>query len=211
MSRFASGLFGVFLLIVGAARAEPMEDVDYVQIDPQPVHTGARVEVIEFFYYGCSACQRFEPLLSEWVKRKPADVEFRRAPALRRADWIPLTRLYFALEALDTLPRLHEEVYRAIHEQGNGLQTSAEITQWAQSQHLHPSRLAEVLMSDAVLLKVQRARDVTVEYGIRTTPSLVVDGRYLTSGAMLGDVQRLIDVLDELVEMARRRRAIGNE
>lgn len=212
MNALARGLLGVLLLAASATRSEPMEDVDYVRIDSRPVQArDARIEVIEFFYYGCGACHRFDLLLREWLKQIPADVDFRRVPALRRTDWIPLARLYFALEALNALPRLHGEVYRAIHELGMGLQTRAEAVEWAQSRQLDERKFEDLLMSDSVLLSVQQAHDATIEYGIRATPSLVVDGRYLTSGALLGDVQQLLRVLDELVEMARRRRAGGNE
>jgi thiol:disulfide interchange protein DsbA len=91
----------------GAVTAEPMQDVDYVSIPPQPVAVPDKIEVIEFFYYGCESCNRIEPQLQSWLKTLPTDVSFRRVPALRRTAWVPLTRVYFALEQLGEIERLH--------------------------------------------------------------------------------------------------------
>ncbi|MEX0960772.1 MAG: thiol:disulfide interchange protein DsbA/DsbL [Burkholderiales bacterium] len=197
-------------LACALVRAAPMEEVDYVVIDKRPVANTERIEVIEFFYYGCGTCNRFNPLLEKWLAAKPADVEFRRVAALRRYEWIPLTRLYFTLEQLGVLPRLHSKVYQSVHEDGRGLSTKSDMEDWAEAQGLDRARFEQVLMSDETVIKVQKARDTTVEYAIRATPTLIVDGRYLTTGGMLGSVERLIEVLDGLVAMAREARQ-GNE
>ena len=206
MRRLLAALSCALALLAGPACAELMEDVDYVRIAAQPVPDAGRIEVIEFFYYACSACYRFQPHLSQWLARKPADVDFRPEPALRRTAWIPLTRLYHALLGLGLLPQLHVEVYRAIHEQNRSLQTREEMVEWAREQGADAAAVDELLRSDATLIATQRSRDATIEYGIRETPSLVVDGRSLTSGALLGDIARLPAVLDELVELARATR-----
>ena len=198
------------MLACALVRAEPMEEVDYVVVDKRPLASDERIEVIEFFHYGCGTCDRFNPLLEEWLAAKPADVEFRRVPALRRYEWIPLTRLYFTLEELGVLPRLHSKVYQSVHEGGRGLSTKSDMEDWAEAQGLDRARFEQVLMSDETVIKVQKARDTTVEYAIRATPTLIVDGRYLTTGGMVGSVERLIEVLGGLVAMAREARQ-GNE
>jgi protein dithiol oxidoreductase (disulfide-forming) len=209
--KFPARLLAATLILACAlARAAPMQDVDYVLVDLRPQAGSERIEVIEFFYYGCGTCHRFDPLLDEWLAARAEDVDFRRVPALRRVDWIPLTRLYFTLEALGVLPRLHGEVYRSVHQRGRGLLTKSDLQKWAEEQGLDRARFEQVLMSDETVIKVQQARDTTVEYGIRATPTLVVDGRYLTTGGMLGSVERLVEVLDGLVAMAREARR-GNE
>jgi protein dithiol oxidoreductase (disulfide-forming) len=190
-----------------AALALQFEDVDYLRIAPQPVPDGDRIEVVEFFYYGCGACYRFQAHLAAWLTRLPPDVDFRRAPALRQTAWIPLTRLYLTLLQLELVPQLHGEVYRAIHEQDRSLQTREAMVSWAREQGVNPDTFERLLLSDATLIGTQQARDTTIAYGIRNTPSLVVDGRFLTSGALLGDVARLPRVLDELLVMARENRA----
>ena len=184
-----------------------MEEVDYLSIDPPIGDARGKIEVIEFFHYGCTACDRLEPLLVEWLRKLPADVDFRRVPALRRQDWIPLTRLYFSLEALGELDRLHGQVYRDIHEQGRNLGNSTELVPWAARHGIDGKRLAEVLDSDETMARVQRARDQTTAYGVRSTPSIAVDGRYLTNAAMLGDINALLPLVDALIDKARAARA----
>jgi thiol:disulfide interchange protein DsbA len=197
------------LLALGfdAVAAEPMEDVDYVVIAPLPPSSPDGIEVIEFFYYGCESCNRLEPQLQSWLKGLPPYVSFRRIPALRRADWIPLTRVYFALEQLGQLDRLHAQVYQAVHADGLNLGNSNELHQWAQKSGLDRAKLDEALESDRVRTQVQKARDATVAYGVRTTPSFVVDGKYLTSAGMMVSLEALLPVVDGLIEKAHALRA----
>ncbi len=209
MGRFTAALS--LALIFGApgatAAAEPMEDVDYVLIPLQPAAGGGRIEVVEFFYYGCDSCYRFEPMLSGWLKKLAPDVSFRRVPALRRMEWVPLTRLYFALEEAGAVDRLHDEVYKAIHEKDISLGDSSELPKWAETNGLERPSFEKILDSESVSAKVQKARDTTVAYGVRATPSMVVDGKYLTSGGMLGSLDALLPVVDGLIDKARKERA----
>jgi thiol:disulfide interchange protein DsbA len=208
LSRSLAQLIGIALAIsiVGSAIAEPVEGVDYVLIPAQPIDFRDKIEVIEFFYYGCESCNRLEPHLQSWLKTLSPDILFRRIPALRRTAWMPLTRVYFALEQLGEIDRVHTEVYRAVHDFGINLGVSSEFFQWAQKQGIDRNKVEEVLDSDSVIKKVQYARDATVAYGIRATPSFVVDGRYLTSPGMLQNSEGLFPTLDILIEKVRLTR-----
>lgn len=195
-------------LLPGSALAEPIEGVEYERLDPpRPGTAPDRIEVVEFFYYGCEACDRFDPKLRRWLEHKPQDVHFRRLPAIRRADWMPLTRLYFVLDRLGAPPGLHSEVYRAVHAEGRDFRDRRTLLDWGQSKGLDRAALDAALDSDAIRIEVEKARDTTIAYGVRTTPTLVIDGRYLTSAEMLGDIELLIPVLDALIEKVRRERA----
>ena len=202
----AAGL--LFASMPSPVVAEPMEDVDYVRIVPQPVVVPDKIEVIEFFYYGCDSCSRLEPRLQSWLKTLPQDTFFRRVPALRRTAWVPLTRLYFAIEELGEVERLHTQVYLAVHEGGLNLGNSTELNAWAQKSGLDSVKLVETLDSDLVRAQVQRARDATVAYGIYATPSFVVDGKYMTSGHMVGSLEALLHTVDGLIDKARKERAL---
>ncbi len=196
-----------FASMPGAVAAEPMEDVDYVVIVPQPVAVSGNIEVIEFFYYGCESCNRLEPRLQSWLKTLPQDISFRRVPALRRTAWVPLTRIYFALEQLGEIERLHTQVYQAVHEGGLNLGNSTERDAWARKAGLDSEKLEKMLDSDLIRTQVQRARDETVAYGIRATPSFVVDGKYMTSGRMGGSLEALLPTVEGLIDKARAERA----
>lgn len=190
------------------AVAEPMENVDYVVMAPQAATVPGKIEVIEFFYYGCESCSRLEPRLQSWLKALPSDVSFRRIPALRRTAWVPLTRVYFALEQFGELERLHEEVYLAVHEEGLNLGNSSELYKWAQKVGLDRGKLEQLLDSDLIGSQVQRARDATVAFGITATPSFVVDGRYMTSGGMAGSLEALLPTVEGLIDKARMTRRL---
>ena len=192
--------------IPASVAAEPMEDVDYVLIPPQPVVIPDKIEVIEFFYYGCESCYRLEPQLQSWLTTLPQDIFFRRVPALRRTAWVALARVYFALEQLGEIERLHMRVYQAVHDEGLNLGNSSELYEWAQKVGLDRGKLEPVLDSDVVRAQVQRAHDATVAYGIRATPSFVVDGKYVTSGGMVGSLEALLPIVDGLIDKARDTR-----
>ncbi len=192
--------------LVAADAAQPMEDVDYVVLSAQPRAVADKIEVIEFFYYGCESCNRLEAPLQAWAKTLPVDVSFRRLPALRRTAWVPLARVYFALEQLGELERLHEAVYRAVHDERLNLANSSELHPWARKAGIDPDKLEQLMESDVVARKVQAARDATVAYGIRVTPSFVVDGKYLTSGSMIGSLDALLPIVHALIGKARENR-----
>ena len=204
----ALGIGAILVVSLSSAvAAEPMEDVDYVHVpsqSPAPLHD--KIEVIEFFYYGCESCNRLEPRLQSWLKTLAPDISFRRVPALRRTAWVPLARVYFVLEQLGELDRLHAQVYRAEHEEGLNLGNLSELYDWAQKFGVDRAKLDEALNSDRLKAQVQRARDSTVAYGIRATPSFVVDGRYMTSGGMVGSLEALLPIVDGLVDKARSTR-----
>jgi thiol:disulfide interchange protein DsbA len=208
MQRLRGLLLAVCCFAAGSASGEPIEGVDYELLDPpQRTADPGRIEVIEFFYYGCESCHRLEPRLEAWLQRKPPDVDYRRLPALRRSDWIPLTRIFFVLDELGALPRLHGEVYRAVHVEQRDLRSKSGLLEWSQSKDLPSAAVERALASDATAIKIEKARDLTIAYRVRVTPTLIVHGRYLTSAGMIGDIDQVVPVLEGLIEKARRDHA----
>lgn len=194
-------------MLAGTAAADLIEGRDYVEVGPFPVDAGQRIEVIEFFFYGCESCYRIEPVLRNWVLQHESLIDFKLIPALRRSAWIPLSDLFFSLHALGLLPQLHDRVYVAIHEQDRRLSSRREQVKWAAEQGIDEAVFENTVASDATAIATQQARDATVVYGISVTPSIVVDGRYLTTGAMIGNASRVSPVLDQLLELARVARS----
>lgn len=213
--RMSWQIFLVLLLGVlpgGLAVADqPVRDKDYYLIVPaQPADSSKKIEVVEFFYYGCPHCYDLEPLLKNWLKSKPADVEFRQQPAVFRENWIPLTKTYFALDALGLLPKLSDKVYSAVHDEGLGLADEAMMSKWIGQQGVDPVKFSEAYRSFAVQNNVQRAIQITRDYKVKGTPSIAVAGRYITSPSMTGGFDRFFQVVDQLIEMARKE-ASGNK
>jgi len=193
-----------------AARAaeafEPFEGVDFHAIAPQPAQDPGRIEVVEFFYYGCKWCYQAQPYVEEWLGRKPADVDFRYQPAIRNTRWLVLTKAFFVLQALGELPRLHTALYRAYHRDDVNVEDEAVLTGWALKQGIELKPFEQLLASDEVMAKVQRAREATYAYGVDSTPSMAVDGRFLTSSGMAGGVVQMMEVVEALVRQVREAR-----
>jgi thiol:disulfide interchange protein DsbA len=182
-------------------------NVDYRLIEQQPVETGDKIEVIDFFWYGCPHCFDLQPALEEWVKRKPADVALRRIPAILRDTWAPHVRIFYTLEALGELERLHQQVYHGYHVEELHMSNPDVMVQWAVRHGIDRQKWLNAYNSSEVEQKVQQAKDLTRAYNVQGTPSLVVDGRYLTSSGMAGSVAGMIPILDDLIRLARQQRA----
>lgn len=201
-------LYGLALALIAlpAAAQQLQRDIDYRLISQQPVATGERVEVIEFFFYACPYCNELEPLLERWLKRKPADVVFRRVPVVRHDSWVPLAKTYYALEAMGEAERLHAAVYHGIHVDDLTLSQEQTIAEWVGKQGLDRDKFMAIYRSDAIREKVERSRQLTTDYEIKATPSVIVDGRFLTSSGMTDGVAKVIPVIDGLIGLARQQR-----
>jgi thiol:disulfide interchange protein DsbA len=186
--------------------ADLMEDVDYRVIPKQQLSDTERIEVVYFFYYGCTWCYQFEPYVADWLKNKPTDVSFRRVAALRSGKWITLTRAFYTYEALDLLPRLHAPTFRAFHREDVNLQSEGTLFDWVEKQGVDRKRFEEVFQSEAVTARLMNSRALTNAFEVESTPSVAVDGRYLTSSGMTGGVAQLITVVEALIEMVREER-----
>jgi thiol:disulfide interchange protein DsbA len=197
----------LFLLAPAAAqRSDLMEDVDYVVIPQQRLSNTERIEVAYFFYYGCQWCFQFEPLMNEWLKQKPVDVSFRRIPALRNSRWMTLTRAYYAFDTLGLLPKLHAKTFNAFHHDDLNLQSEGELFDWVARQGVDRKRFEEVFRSDLITARMMESRALTDAFHIESTPSVAVDGRYVTSSGLTGGVAQLMTTVEELVRMARSER-----
>lgn len=182
--------FTLSLLATGAAlpalaqRVAPKEGTEYQRLPKRaPVGTAAgQVEVVEFFAYSCVHCFNFEPLLEDWEKRKPADVVLRRVPVGFSPAFEPMQRLFYALEAMGQLGRLHNAVFKAIHTERLPLTTPGPITEWVVRQGVDRAKFSEVFNSGATADKARLATALQEAYAIEGTPALGVAGRFMVPG-----------------------------
>ena len=200
-------IFGIVL--AASVTAKPVADKEYKLVDPpQPQPSTVNgVEALEFFNYACSHCYEFEPHLKTWLKNKPKNVEFRYVPAVFNERMMPLAKIYYTLEEMALLEKLHDKVYFAIHQQQLNLTDRAILLKWLGEQAVDTKKFEAVFDSFGVNNKVQRAALMTRNYHIPGTPYVIIGGRYLTGPSMsLGadgsvDHNRLMQILNELVEM----------
>jgi thiol:disulfide interchange protein DsbA len=213
MRFLAFGAVAAFVFSAGAAMAQLVAGKDYRLVNPsQPVESGAKTEVIEFFWYGCPHCNNLQSPLNAWLKRKPSDVEFRRVPAVFQDSWIPLTKAYYAIEAMGLVDKLHHDVFAAIHKQKIRLQDPKVLADWMAQHGVDRQKFMDTYNSFAVQSRAQRSIDITRNYDIPGTPALVVDGKYLTAPSMTLNpdnsinYERYFRVLDEVIALARKSR-----
>ncbi|OFZ65972.1 MAG: hypothetical protein A2V79_03435 [Betaproteobacteria bacterium RBG_16_56_24] len=202
MNKLINSLLVAAALFVGsAAFAEPVPGRDYTLLkQPQPTTT-KNIEVLEFFFYGCSHCYHLHPLLSEWEKTMPKDVEMILVPTIFRDNWEPMARTYYALESLGQQQKLHDALYRAWNEDKIDINDEAKVSDFAARHGVDKAKFSAAYNSFSMQSKVTRAKQMIRSYGISGTPSLVVDGKYLINGLQPADTIR---VLGEVVAMARK-------
>jgi thiol:disulfide interchange protein DsbA len=197
------------LLALAAAGVQAQAQLgrDYILLDPpRAVASGDKIEVIEFFYYGCPVCYELEPQLSRWSFNAPGSVALRRVPALSSDNWDNFARLFYTLEAMGELARLHWPVYDNFHFNGLKLNDEAVMAGWVSHNGLDRQKFIDTYHSPEIQAKLAAARDMTRSYDVRGVPSIVVDGKFLTSARMTGSTRELMRVLDQLVELARKER-----
>jgi thiol:disulfide interchange protein DsbA len=182
------------------------QNVEYRLIEPQKAESGNRIEVIDFFWYGCPYCNELQPALEDWIKRMPGDVTLRRIPVILRDTWAPHARIYYTLELLGEVERLHLKVYHSYHVEELHMSKPDVMEQWAVKNGIERSRWLDAYHSPEVDARVARAQRLTKAYDVQGTPSLVVDGRFLTSSSMTPGVRDVVPVMEDLVRLARRSR-----
>lgn len=181
---------------------------DYQVLD-KPVATEAnngKIELIEFFWYSCPHCNAFEPTFAQWLKNAPKDVLVRRVPVAFRDDFAPQQRLFYTLEAMELLEKLHARVFAAVHVERLPLNTEALILGWIEKQGIDKAKFAEIYKSFSVASKIKRATQLQNEFRIEGVPSFGIAGRYYTDGSMAGGMERALKVAESLIAQSRAAR-----
>lgn len=188
------------------AQGKPPEiGADYLPVDPRaPVDAPAgKIEVVEFFGYWCPHCNAFEPTFEAWRQRAAKDVVVRRVPVAFRDDNAPQQRLFYALEAMGLVDKLHAKVFAAIHVEKKDLSKGDGIADWVAKQGVDKAKFMEQYNSFSVATKASRAAQLHNTYKIDGVPALGVAGRYWTDGAMAKSMPRALEVVDFLVARVR--------
>jgi len=209
-------IFGVILFAVaGSAGAFELKEGQHYSVFSPPKATDSRdkIEITEFFWYGCGHCYNLEPVLQKWLKKLPKDVVFRRVPAVfpgrdgGPGSWAPAAKLYYAMEALGLLDKLHGEVFDAIHIERINLQNEKTMLEWMGKKGVDTAKFADVYNSFAVQAKVSRSMQLTQSHELDGVPALIVDGHYKPSTGAAGSNEDVLAVVDQLIEKVRKERA----
>lgn len=181
------------------------EGLEYQLIDP-PVakhNDDGRIEIVELFLYACPHCNVLSPKVKAWAKDKSEYVVIRRVPAIVGAPWADQARAFYTAKKLGVLEKTHAALFKSIHEDGEQYADDHSVMEFFVKQGVKQEDFIRAFRSTEVDENVSQARILTVKYGIRGVPALVVNGKYLTAQYFTGTQEKLLDVLDMLVEKER--------
>lgn len=192
-------LAALFLFSSAAISANYTAGFEYRGINQQPIANPGRIEVIEFFWYGCPHCFQFEPTVKRWLANKPKNVDFIQIPAPLNKSWEIHTKAFYALELMGMQEKLHEKIFAAMHVKRMRLYDEKSLTDFIVKQGVDRDQFKKNLKSFAVSSKLNKARKMMKDYEVRGVPQLAINGKYITSGSMAGGYQQMIDVVNYLV------------
>ena len=182
---------------------EPFEVLDPAQKTDDP----SKIEILEFFHYGCPHCRDFEPLVEAWRKKQPDDVSFRQVPAIwNNPQLSALARLFYAAEVSGELPAVHQKAFIAIQEEKRQLFDETQVRDWIADKVSDSAKFMAAYTSFGVNSMLQRADQLARAMRIQGVPTVVVDGRFLTSASMAGSHEEALKVLDQLIVRVRKER-----
>ena len=179
---------------------------DFTPISPaQPTEDAAKIEVLEFFSYGCPHCADFNPLLTAWAAKQSGDVVVKKVPiTFGRAAWANIAKLYYALEITGDLHRLEADVFKAIHVERVNLFEEKTLTEWVTKKGVDAKKFAETFSSFGVMSKVKRADQMAQAYKITGVPAIAIEGKYLVGGK---DFNETLGIADKLIAKTRSENA----
>ena len=194
----------IILFILPLAAQESI-DGKYIEIKPAlPTQSGDKIEVIEVFWYGCPHCYSFEPYLEAWVKSLPDDVEFIRLPGVLDQGWIPHAKAYYTAQKLGLVEKLHRPLFEAIHRKKQRLFTEKELSTFFVENGVSPDEFEQIYNSKEVDTKIRQAYFAARDYKISGVPSMVINGKYTTTGTIAGTFDSLLNVVNILIEKERK-------
>lgn len=185
-------LIGVasFCLVAGSAAASPanpQSGVDYRVLDrAQQTEPGKKVEVTEFFWYGCPHCSSLEPDLENWVKKNENNIVFKRVPVAFRESFVPQQKMYYALESMGKIDDMQKKIFAAIHGERKPLDTEAAIVDFVTKHGIDKQKFLELYNSFGIQAKAKRAAQLQEGFRIEGVPTIAIDGRYITSPSIVG-------------------------
>jgi thiol:disulfide interchange protein DsbA len=203
-AKLAAFTASLFLTFAGAAFAQ----APFKVINPAQPTEPDKVEVLEFFWYGCPHCYHLEPVLNAWVKGLPKDVVFKRVPA-NLGSWTNLAQMYYTVEAMGLLDQLHSKIFDAIHRDSLNLGNKKLRDEWLAKQGVDVAKYNDVEKSFSVMTKLQRSKQLGEAYKIDSVPQLIVNGKFLVNAESAGGTERMIPAVDAAIAVARQEKKVA--
>lgn len=203
LGRVLKGLGALAASFVVASGAQAQQPNTFVEVNPpQATATPDKIEVLEFFQYGCPHCRAMEPLIETWQGQQSDDVQLQRVPVAFNAGMAPWQRLYYSLEGMGRLD-LHNAVFNTVQTERNPLNSRDRAVEWAVKQGLDKAKFEAMYDSFGVGTKVNRANQLIKGYKLESVPTMVINGRYMTSPALSGGYPQTLEVASQLIQKVR--------
>jgi thiol:disulfide interchange protein DsbA len=203
MKRILAFILAACALAPLGAGAQPK--FSFSELKPAlPVETEGKIEVVEFFWYGCIHCYNLEPAVEKWEKTLAKDVQFRRVPAVFNDRWALDASIFYTFEAMGLLPKLHRPFFDAIHRDRLRSDNKQEVEAWLQKQGVDTKKFDETMKSFGVQSKMRRAAQMTALYKIDGTPAMAVHGRYTVSTEQGRTQNGIFETVDYLTGIVRK-------
>ena len=199
MRRTASLLFALTLFLSQAAWAGLDDAWDTVE-PAIPNDSDAKVEVVEFFWYGCPHCYALDPIVESWEKSLPEGVVLKHVPAAVNPSWMPHSYFFYAAEMLGVIKKLHKPLFDALHKEKRRIYDKESLIAFAAEHGVDEAAMRKAWRSFAVNTKVQRANRLAQRYKIHSVPNIGVNGKYLTNSQLAGSNQKMMRVVDHLIQ-----------
>jgi len=190
----------LFCFALVAQAAEYKEGTHYQRIAKQATDSGDKVEVIEFFWYGCPHCNIFDPILEKWVESKPDNVAFKRVPAVFRPEWKVHARAYYALQAMGAGEKYHSKIFDEIHKNKKRIDTLDSLTDFLVKQGINKEEFTGMYNSMSVDGMLRKAIKQLAGYKIQGVPAMAVNGKYVVSGKSAGSYENMILIVEHLIK-----------
>ena len=193
------------LLTSMTATAQPVAGKEYLLIEPAlPTESQGKIEVLEFFSYGCIHCYRLHPFAKKWAAAAPSDVVFKRIPVtFDRPQMRPMAKLFYTLEATGDMSRLDDAVFAAVHDQNITLATDKAVLDWVSGKGVDMKKFTETYNSFGINSKVARGEQLTKAYKVQGTPQVYVNGRFALRNEGIQGYEDIFKVTGDLVSKAR--------
>jgi thiol:disulfide interchange protein DsbA len=206
MKTLTVGLLLLLSLLPVTSWAQYEAGKNYVVLSPPvPAETGDKIEVREFFWYGCPHCYALEPYLEKWLQNVPPNVRFVRTPGVA-SRWLPDARAFYTFEALGVTAKVHKAFFDAIHQQGKQFDDEASVAQFLAPYGVDGETVRKVYNSFGVNTELKHAKQLNFRYAVDSVPTLTVAGRYKTDVSMAGGPDQLLVLIDYLVDQVRKAR-----
>ena len=200
---FKSLAVAALFLIGGTALFAAELGKEYKLLNPPQPVSGKKIEVLEFFFYGCSHCFDLQKSLHPWLKTMPKDAEMIYVPTIYRDSMEPMARAFYALDSMAEVQKLHDKLYLAMNVENVDLSDETKISEFVAKNGVDRTKFSAAYNSFTIQSKVTRAKQMVRSYRIGGTPTLIVDGKYIITGLHSEDTIR---VLNEVIVMARKER-----